>query len=480
MNAFTDPAHLAIPAEFTSTLATQRAHFEANRYPSYEQRVADLKQVVRLVADNQQALIEAVNQDYGCRSSFETSFAEIAVTLDGLQDAIKSLKGWMKPQKRHVDMMRMPLAKARLVAQPVGVVGIVVPWNFPLAMVFHPLTSIFAAGNTAMVKMSENSNHTARLLKSLSARYFPESKLAFFEDGGGRGPAFTSLPFDHIFFTGSPATRQAGVANAARHPAPVTLELGGKSPAIIAPDYDMASAAKRVMWAKTLNAGQICTNIDYLFVPEGKTQPFVEEAIKAFKASYPDINNGTYTAVIDQRSYERLNAALDDARSKGATVVELAEGQAPDASRRIMGPKIVLGVTDDMDLMQREIFGPILPVRTYRTREEVAGYINDRPRPLALYPFTNDKSLADWYIMNTLSGGVTVNDSVLHVSVHSLPFGGVGNSGMGHYHGYEGFTTFSKMRPILYQGPIRSINFLAAPYGPTARKILNMMIRMKS
>ena len=480
MNAFTDPAHLAIPAEFTAALAAQRAHFEGNRYPSYEQRVADLKQVVRMVADNQQALIEAVNQDYGCRSSFETSFAEIAVTLDGLQETIKSLKGWMKPKKRHVDPMRMPLAKARLVAQPVGVVGIVVPWNFPLAMVFHPLTCIFAAGNTAMVKMSENSNHTARLLKSLASRYFPESKLAFFEDGGGRGPAFTSLPFDHIFFTGSPTTGKAVMASAARNLTPVTLELGGKSPAIIAPDYDMAAAAKRVMWAKTLNAGQICTNIDYLLLPEGKTKEFVEHARKAFAASYPDINNGTFTAVIDQRSYDRLTAALEDARSKGATIVELAEGQTPDASRRIMGPKLVLGVNDDMELMQREIFGPILPVRTYSTREEVARYINDRPRPLALYPFTNDKSLAQWYIMNTLSGGVTVNDSVLHVSVHSLPFGGIGNSGMGHYHGYEGFSTFSKMRPILYQGPIRSIDFLAAPYGNLAQKILGFMIRMKS
>jgi len=480
MNAFTDPAHLAIPAEFTEALAAQRAHFEANRYPSYEQRVADLKQVVRLVADNQQALVDAVNADYGCRSSFETSFAEIAVTLDGLQETIKSLRKWMKPQKRHVDPMRMPLAKARLVPQPVGVVGIVVPWNFPLAMVFHPLTCIFAAGNTAMVKMSENSNHTARLLKQLAARYFPPSKLCFFEDGGGRGPAFTSLPFDHIFFTGSPATGKAVMANAARNLTPVTLELGGKSPAIIGPDYDMAAAAKRVMWAKTLNAGQICTNIDYLFVPEGKTQAFIDHARKAFQASYPDINNGTYTAVIDQRSYDRLMAALDDARSKGATVIELAEGQVPDAARRIMGPKVVVGVTDDMDLMQREIFGPILPVRTYTSREEVARYINERPRPLSMYPFTNDKALADWYIMNTLSGGVTVNDSVLHVSVHSLPFGGIGNSGMGHYHGYEGFTTFSKMRPILYQGPVRSIDFLAAPYGARARKILAMMIRMKS
>ncbi|KRG68342.1 coniferyl aldehyde dehydrogenase [Pseudoxanthomonas dokdonensis] len=470
----------AIPAEFQDALASQRAHFERLRYPSHEQRVADLKQMVRLVADNRDALIEAVNQDYGCRSRFETGFAEIAVTLDGLQEAIKHLKRWMKPQKRHVDPMRLPLARARLLPQPVGVVGVVVPWNFPIAMVFHPLTSIFAAGNTAMVKMSENSNHLAQLLKTLSPKYFPTSKLVFFEDGGGRGPAFTALPFDHIFFTGSPATGKAVMANAARNLTPVTLELGGKSPAIIAPDYDVQTAAKRVIWAKTFNAGQICTNIDYLLMPQDKIEAFAGHAREAFASAYPDINNGDYTAIIDQRSHDRLQAALEDARSKGARIVELAPDQTPDASRRIMSPKLVLDVNDDMELMQREIFGPILPIRSYRTREEAAQYINDRPRPLSLYPFTNDKSLAQWYIMNTLSGGVTVNDSILHVSVHTLPFGGIGNSGMGHYHGVEGFNTFSKLRPILYQGPLRAIDWLSPPYGQRARKVLELMIRMKS
>ena len=318
-------AKVEIPVEFLQCLESQQAHFASNRYPDAVQRVTDLKALVRLVADNREALIEAVNQDYGCRSRFETTFAEIAVTLDGLQDTIKRVKKWMKPQKRHVDPMQLPLARARLIPQPIGVVGVVVPWNFPIAMAFHPLTSIFAAGNSAMVKMSENSNHLARLLKTLTPRYFPAGKLAFFEDGGGRGPAFTALEFDHIFFTGSPATGKAVMANAAQHLTPVTLELGGKSPAVVAPDYSIEKAAQRILWAKTFNAGQICTNVDYLFLPEGQVDAFVQAAKVYCAKHYPNINNGDYTAVIDQRSYDRLQATLDDAKAKGATLVNLIE-----------------------------------------------------------------------------------------------------------------------------------------------------------
>ncbi len=473
-------AQVDIPVEFVQCLEGQRAHFAANRFPIHAQRVADLKALVRLVADNREALVEAVNRDYGCRSRFETTFTEIAVTLDGLQHAIKQLKKWMKPQKRHTDPMQMPLTKARAIPQPIGVVGVVVPWNFPIAMAMQPLICIFAAGNSAMVKMSENSNNLAQLLRELTARYFPAGKLAFFEDGGGRGPAFTMLPFDHVFFTGSPATGKAVMANAARNLTPVTLELGGKSPAVVAPDFPIVTAAQRILWAKMFNAGQICTNVDYLFLQENQVEAFIQAAKGYASKHYPDINNGDYTAIIDQRSYDRLQGTLADAQLKGATIVNLLENQNPDASRRIMAPHIVLNPSGDMEVMQREIFGPILPIRTYRTHEEVVQYINDHPRPLAFYAYTHDRSLADWYIYNTLSGGVTINDSLLHVGVHSLPFGGIGNSGMGHYHGYEGFLTFSKLRPVLYQGPIRGVSMLLPPYGKLANKILNMIIRMKS
>ncbi len=318
----------SVPVEFQHAFALQRAAYESNRNPSYAQRKADLMNLHRMLVENRQALIDAVNKDYGCRSSFETILTELLTNQEGILDTVKQLKKWMKPQKRHLDFTQYPLAKARVTPQPVGVVGIVVPWNFPISMAFAPLTGIFAAGNTAMIKMSENSNHLALLFKEISPKYFPESKLAFFEDGGGRGPAFTTLAFDHLFFTGSPMTGRAVMASCAKNLTPVTLELGGKSPAIVGPDYPIKTAAERIMWVKMLNAGQICTNVDYLALPEGKTEEFVAEAKKIARARYPDIyNSGEYTSVIDKRSFDRLQATLEDARSKGATIINLFEDQ---------------------------------------------------------------------------------------------------------------------------------------------------------
>ena len=480
MNASIPTSALLDVAEFNQCFAAQKANYEATRSPTYAQRKADLQSLHRMLVENREALVDAVNKDYGCRARFETLASELLMNQEGILDAIKNLKKWMKPQKRHLDITQYPLAKARLIPQPVGVVGIVVPWNFPISMAFAPLTGIIAAGNCAMVKMSENSNHLATLLKQLSGKYFPANKLAFFEDGGGRGPAFTSLPFDHLFFTGSPTTGKAVMANCAKNLTPVTLELGGKSPAVVAPDYSMKTAAERILWAKMFNAGQICTNVDYMLVPKGKEAEFVAEARKVANARYPDINHGDYTAVIDQRSYDRLQAALADAKAKGGTIVNLCDGQKPDSSRRIMPPHVVFNVTEDMEIMQREIFGPILPIKTYSSREEVVKYVGDHHRPLAFYVFTNDKSLADFYIRNTISGGVSVNEIMIQAALHSLPFGGTGNSGMGHYHGYEGFTAFSKMRPVFYQGPIRALDSFMPPYQGLPTKILNFMLWMKS
>ncbi|MCB1675476.1 MAG: coniferyl aldehyde dehydrogenase [Halioglobus sp.] len=470
----------SIPQEFQDIFAEQRAYYLAHRNPGYQERLADLKALHRMLVENREALIDAVNADYGCRSRFETIISELLANQDGILDAIRHLRKWMKPRKRHLDFTQYPLARARVIPQPLGVVGIVVPWNFPISMAFAPLTGIFAAGNTAMIKMSENSNALAKLFRELAPRYFPAGKLAFFEDGNGRGPMFTRLPFDHLFFTGSPATGRAVMANCAAHLTPVTLELGGKSPAVVAPDFPLTKAVERIMWVKMFNAGQICTNVDYLMLPRGSEDMFVTEARRICNARYPDINNGEYTAVIDQRSYDRLQSTLEDARRKGARVINLFEGQQPDAGRRIFPPHIVMDVTDEMEIMQREVFGPLLPVKTYRDRQEIIDYIDSHHRPLAFYVYTNDKSLAQWYIDHTMSGGVTVNDGLLHANQHDLPFGGVGNSGMGHYHGYEGFTTFSKMRPVFYQGPVRAMDMLMPPYAGRANRILNFMLKMKS
>jgi coniferyl-aldehyde dehydrogenase len=357
---------------------------------------------------------------------------------------------------------------------------VVAPWNFPIATSFGPLTGILAAGNRAMVKMSENSNNVARLLMQLSPRYLPEDKLKFFADGGGRGPAFTSLPFDHVFFTGSSQTGRAVMSNAARNLTPVTLELGGKSPAVVGPDFPLRTAAERILWAKMLNAGQICTNVDHVLVPHDRVDEFVAHARNVVGARYPDVNGDDCTSIIDERSYCRLEATLDDARRKGARVVDLLEGQRPDRARRRMSPHLVLGATDDMEVMQREIFGPILPVIGYGTREEVVTRLQARPRPLALYVYTRDRTLEHWYVTHVMSGGVTINDGLIHAGLHSLPFGGIGESGMGHYHGHEGFMTFSKMRPVFRQGPIRLLDMLTPPYAGRTMKLMDLLLRLKS
>lgn len=482
MNMRYNPAFLDadIPAEFQHAFDLQQAAYRRNRNPDLHERRADLLKIHRMMVEHKDALVAAVNRDYGCRSGFETRLMEILQVQEAALDAIKRLKGWMKPQKRHLDITQYPLANAWTFPQPVGVVGIVVPWNFPIAMVFQPLICAFAAGNRAMIKMSENSNHLAALLKEIAPRYFDEDKLAFFEDGNGRGPAFTRLPFDHLFFTGSSQTGRAVMANAARNLTPVTLELGGKSPCVIAPDYPLRTAAERIMWVKMLNAGQICVNVDYLFVPEGKVDDFVVEAQRVASARYPDIMNGDYTAIIDQHQYDRIQALLVDAVAKGARAINLCPGQKGDRARRIMPPHAVVGVTDDMAIMQQEIFGPLLPIRTYTSEAEVVEYIGRRPRPLALYLYTNVGRLQDFYLNNTISGGVTLNDGLLHAGLHSLPFGGTGNSGMGHYHGLEGFLTFSKLRPVFKQGRWRLVDLFMPPYSGKASRILDFIMRLKS
>jgi len=471
----------AMPVEFQQCLDAQRAAYLAQPEPSHAQRVADLEALGRMVKENRDRIVEAIGKDYGSRSEFETLFAEFFVVLETIKDSIKNLKKWMKPQRRHIDVMLYPGASNRVIPQPLGVVGVIVPWNFPLNLSICPLAAIFAAGNRAMVKMSENSRHLAELLMEISPRYLPHDKLRFFDDGGGRGPAFSSLPFDHLLFTGSGATGRAVMANAARNLVPVTLELGGKAPAIVGPDYPIKTAAERIMWVKMLNAGQICTNVDYVFLPEGRRDEFAAHCKRLVAERYPDLNGNDFTAIIDQRSYERLQAALEDARAKGATVIDLAPDQSPDASRRKMSPHLVFDLTPEMTLAQREIFGPILPVRTYRDREEVARHINAGDRPLAIYPFTNDKSLQQYYVSHVMSGGVSINEGLLHVGQHDLPFGGVGASGMGHYHSREGFITFSKLRPVFKQGPFSGIQMLfQPPYAGRARKLLDMMLKFKT
>jgi coniferyl-aldehyde dehydrogenase len=383
----------------------------------------------------------------------------------------------MRPQKRHVDLMSFPGARNRVIPQPLGVVGVIVPWNFPVNLSFVPLTYIFAAGNRAMIKMSENSRHLAALLIEKMPAYFPPEKLQFFDETGGVGICFSQLKFDHLLFTGSGTTGRAVMAAAAANLCPVTLELGGKAPAIVCDDFPLELAAERILFVKCLNAGQICTSVDHAWLPEDKIDAFVKFAQAIVPQRYPSLASPDYTSIIDQRSFDRLLSALDEARERGATVLPLLPGPAFDAATRKIAPHIVLNAPEDIVLMRREIFGPILPLRGYRQLDEVVQAVNAGDRPLAIYPFSHDAARVQHLIDHVMSGGVSVNDALFHVAQHDLPFGGVGASGMGHYHGREGFDTFSKLRPVFHQARVSALKFIGPPYGRFAEFMLKFLIK---
>ena len=470
-------ADLPLLDTLNATLAAQRQAYLAHPVPSLAERKADLRTLQRFVRENEAALCAAISADYGHRSRHETLLAEVFPAVDGIDHVIKHLRGWMKPQRRAVDLRNFLGARNRVIPQPLGVVGVIVPWNFPLNLSFVPLSYIFAAGNRAMVKMSENSRHLARLLIDKMPAYFPPEKLQFFDETGGVGVEFSKLKFDHLLFTGSGTTGRAVMAAAAANLCPVTLELGGKAPAIVCEDFPLKLAAERILFVKCLNAGQICTTVDHAWLPRARISAFVEHAKAIVPARYPSLASPDYTSIIDQRSFDRLLQALDDARERGATVLPLLPGPAFDRATRKFAPHIVLDAPAESLLMQREIFGPILPLRAYDTLEEVVHSVNAGPRPLAIYPFSHDGAQVQMLLDRVMSGGVSVNDALFHVGQHDLPFGGVGESGMGHYHGYEGFVAFSKLRPVFYQAHFSSLKFLWPPYGKFADRVLQFLTR---
>ena len=460
-----------------ATLKLQRAAYFAHPYPSFSERKADLLKIKALIRDNRDAIVAAISADYGNRSRHETLFAEIFSVMDGVDHTLKHLKQWMKPQRRGVDWKNFFGASNRVIPQPLGIVGAIVPWNFPINLSFSGLIATFAAGNRSMVKMSENSRHLAKLLMEKCPAYFPREKLAFFDETGGVGIEFSKLKFDHLLFTGSGLTGRAVMAAAAPNLCPVTLEMGGKSPAIICDDYPLRKAAERLLFVKCFNAGQICTTVDHAYIPTAKVNEFAAMAKDIVSTRYPTLDTPDYTSMIDERSFNRVVAAMEEAQERGATLVQLIPGKQWDSASRKIAPHIVLNAPPDCALRTREIFGPVLPIIAYTSIEEPIEAINAGPRPLALYPFSNDKPLVHHLLRHVMSGGVSVNDGLFHVGQHDLPFGGVGDSGMGHYHGHDGFVTFSKMRPVFYQAPFSAIKFLWPPYGKFATRYLDFLTR---
>jgi coniferyl-aldehyde dehydrogenase len=462
--------------EAQRVFALQREAYLRHPYPTYEERRANLDKLERILVDNASAIAEAINADFGHRAYEETMMAELFTSVDGIRDVRKKLRKWMRPQRRHVSVL-FATGRNRVIPQPKGVVGVVSPWNYPLFLTWSPLTSILAAGNRAMVKMASNSQHLCRLLAEKCREVFPEDTLAILP--GVRAQDFSSLPYDHIIFTGSADAGRTVMRSAAENLTPVTLELGGKSPTIICDDFDVDEAASRILYAKFLNAGQTCLAPDYLFVPEGKRDQFVAAAQRILPQRYPDTNQSSYTSVIDEKSYRRLRTTLEDARQRGAQVVPLVPNMDFNDQLRKIPPHLVLDVSDNMIIMREEIFGPLLPIKTYRSLDEVISYVTGRDRPLGFYVFTNDKATEEKLIYSTISGGVTVNNCMLHVAQHDMPFGGVGASGMGHYHGREGFFEFSKLRPVFTNPRLSLLHLFYPPYKNMHRRMLDLMIKYK-
>jgi coniferyl-aldehyde dehydrogenase len=464
----------AIPAqqdELTPLFDAQRRAFAANPMPVAGQRLQWLDSLRRLLSDERQALIEAISADFSHRSADETLLAELMPSLHNIHYARRHLKKWMRPSRRRVGMAFQPAA-AKVVYQPLGVVGVIVPWNYPLYLAIGPMVGALAAGNRVMLKLSESTPATGQLLKTLFARVFPEDLVAVVLGEADVGIAFSKLPFDHLLFTGATSVGRHVMRAAAENLTPVTLELGGKSPAIVAQDVPLKDAAERIAFGKTLNAGQTCVAPDYVLVPKDRVEAFVAAYKQAVTGFFPALaDNPDYTAIINPRHQARLNSYLEDATSKGARVIPLY----PQGQGRRMPFSLLLDVRNDMLVMQDEIFGPLLPIVPYERIEQALDYINQRPRPLALYYFGYNKAEQNRVLEQTHSGGVCLNDTLLHVAQDDLPFGGIGPSGMGHYHGHEGFLTFSKAKGVFIKQRFNAARLIYPPYGKAIQKLIQRL-----
>lgn len=451
-------------------LLAQKQAYQADPFPDLATRILRLDKLHNALIDNRWRLIEAVNRDFSNRATAETELAEIMPLLEGIAYYRKRLRRLMKPQRRHTPLTLMP-AQIEVQYQPLGVVGIVVPWNFPFFLALSPLVGSLAAGNRAMLKASEFAPASGDLLKEIIAGIYAEDEVTVVTGGVDVATEFTKLPFDHLVFTGSTQVGKTVMRAAAENLTPVTLELGGKSPAIIHNDFPIVEAASRIAFGKGINAGQVCVSPDYILCPRGKVHDFADAFAKAISKAYPTLRgNPDYTAIITDRQKARLEANLKDAEEKGATLITINSAAESFEGTRKMPMTLVLNASDDMMVMQQEIFGPILPILPYDTINDAIAFVNDRDRPLALYYFDWNKTRARDITARTHSGGVCINDTMSHVMADDIPFGGIGPSGMGHYHGEEGFKNFSKAKGVVRKGRVNVTAFVAPPWNNTMFK----------
>jgi len=465
-----------------AVLERQRAAHIKDGPPSAEKRIEWIDRAIGLVIGHKDAIAEALREDFGHRSVEATMLTDIAGSIGPLKHAKAHLKKWMKRENRGVTPAILGLfgARAYVEYQPKGVIGVISPWNFPVNLTFTPLAGIFAAGNRTMIKPSEFTPRTSELMERMFRSAYDETEVAVFNGGPDVGAAFSKLPFDHLLFTGATSIAYHVMRAAAENLVPTTLELGGKSPVIVSRTADMDLTARRVMMGKTLNAGQICLAPDYIYVPQERAGEFVAAAQKATAAMYPTMkDNPDYSSVIDQRHYDRLMGYVDDARAKGAEIVEInpAKENFSQQPYHKIPPTIVLNPTEDMKIMKEEIFGPLLPVKTYKEVDEAVAYVNAHDRPLGLYYFGADSAEQEKVVTRTTSGGVTINDVVMHVSMEDIPFGGIGPSGMGAYHGIDGFRTFSHAKAVFKQATMDITAMTRPPYGAGFKRFLGLQIR---
>ncbi|MBS0487900.1 MAG: coniferyl aldehyde dehydrogenase [Proteobacteria bacterium] len=461
------------PTDLNATLTRLRAAQQRN-VPTYRQRMDDLKRLRVAFKARSEEFAVAMSADFGRRSRHESLLSDTFTVLKEIDYTRRHLRGWMRSRRALADWLFWP-ATTQVRYQPLGVVGVIAPWNYPVNLALKPLITAIAAGNHVMLKPSEHTPRTSELLKQMLSEVFPDDRVAVVLGGPEIAGAFAALPFDHLFFTGSTAVGRKVMAAAAPNLTPVTLELGGKSPAIVAPDYPIATAVDRIAAGKFLNAGQTCIAPDYVLLPQASIPEFVEEMQKYISQRYANLaENPDYSSIVNAGQYARLKGYLDQAHAAGAKIVELAAG---DAGKRVLPPTLVLDAREDLALMQDEIFGPILPLVAVDSVDAAIDYVNARPRPLALYHFDHDRARTRRVLERTVAGGVSVNDTVMHFAQSALPFGGVGPSGMGAYHGRAGFLALSKAKPVLYQARWTSMKFMRPPYRGVADFIVKFLTR---
>ena len=465
-------------------LQIQRKSYLQEGFVDTDTRIDRIDRAIDVLVRFSNKISDALDSDFGCRPRQVTMLSDVLGSIASLKHAKKHVKTWMKSEKRSTAFpLNILGGKSRIEYQPKGVVGLVAPWNFPVSMVFQPMSGIFAAGNRIMIKPSEYTPNTSKIIEEMIEEVFSEEEATTICGGPEVGQAFSSLPFDHMIFTGATNIARHVMAAAAQNLVPVTLELGGKSPVVISRSAKLKMSLERILLGKTLNAGQICLAPDYLMIPEEDLDQIIDLAKDIVSSMYPNISeNPQYTAIVNKRHFDRLSGYLNEAKERGLDLISLhssSHGDPENVASKKIPPILIPNPQEDMAIMQEELFGPILPVKTYRDFEECISYINSKPRPLAVYYFGNDGSEESDLISRTTSGGFCINDVIMQVAQEDLPFGGVGDSGMGSYHGLEGFRTFSHAKSVYKQTKINfaKLGGLMPPYGDSTEKSIKMQLK---